>query len=78
LLLLANILFWIPILIWNILNLPVKGFQLKITRCQLLGKLMEDRLYAHQALQDSTIVVKDAEINGMMEERIGYMLGQIG
>ncbi|WP_026710218.1 peptidylprolyl isomerase [Flavobacterium filum] len=49
-----------------------------ITRCQLLGKLMEDRLYAHQALQDSTIVVKDAEINGMMEERMNYMLEQIG
>lgn len=49
-----------------------------VSRCELLGKLMEDRLYAHQALQDSTIVVKDSEINNMMEERIGYMLGQIG
>jgi peptidyl-prolyl cis-trans isomerase SurA len=49
-----------------------------VSRCELLGKLMEDRLYAHQALQDSTIVVKDSEINNMMEERIAYMLGQIG
>ena len=49
-----------------------------VSRCELLGKLMEDRLYAHQALQDSTIVVKDSEINNMMEERIGYMLSQIG
>lgn len=49
-----------------------------VTRCELLGKLMEDRLYAHQALQDSTIVVKDSEINNMMEERIAYMLSQIG
>ena len=49
-----------------------------ITRCQLLGKLMEDKLYAHQALQDSTIVVKDAEISNMMEERMTYMMEQIG
>ncbi|RAR51119.1 peptidylprolyl isomerase [Flavobacterium lacus] len=49
-----------------------------VSRCELMGKLMEDRLYAHQALQDSTIVVKDSEINNMMEERIAYMLGQIG
>jgi len=49
-----------------------------VSRCELLGKLMEDRLYAHQALQDSTIVVKDSEINNMMEERIAYMVGQIG
>ena len=49
-----------------------------VSRCELLGKLMEDRLYAHQALQDSTIVVKDGEINNMMEERIAYMLSQIG
>lgn len=47
----------------------------KITRCQMLGKLMEERLYAHQALQDS-IVVKDAEINSSMEEKIGIMLEQ--
>src|SRR5690606_21068128 len=33
-----------------------------ITRCGLLGKLMEDRLYAHQAVQDS-ILVSDDEIN---------------
>ena len=24
-----------------------------ISRCQLLGKLMEDKLYAHHAIQDS-------------------------
>lgn len=49
-----------------------------ISRCELLGKLMEDKLYAHQALQDTTIIVKDAEINAQMEERINYMLDQIG
>lgn len=47
----------------------------KITRCMMLGKLLEERLYAHQALQDS-IVVTDAEINSSMEEKIDYMLEQ--
>jgi peptidyl-prolyl cis-trans isomerase SurA len=49
-----------------------------ITRCQVLGKLMEDKLYAHQAVQDSTIVVNDAEINSMMDEKIAMMVEQIG
>jgi len=48
-----------------------------ITRCQLLGKLMEDKLYAHQAIQDS-VKVTDAEIKAMMEERLNYMVEQIG
>ena len=48
-----------------------------ITRCQMLGKLMEDKLYAHQAVQDS-IVVSDAEIKSMMEERINYMVENVG
>jgi peptidyl-prolyl cis-trans isomerase SurA len=46
-----------------------------ITRCQMLGKLLEERMYAHHALQDS-IVVSDAEINSTMEEKIGIMLEQ--
>jgi peptidyl-prolyl cis-trans isomerase SurA len=41
----------------------------------MLGKLLEERLYAHQALQDS-IVVSDGEINSSMEEKIGIMLEQ--
>jgi peptidyl-prolyl cis-trans isomerase SurA len=49
-----------------------------IARCEVLGKLMEDKLYAHQALQDSTIVVNDAEINSIMDEKIAMMLEQIG
>ena len=48
-----------------------------ITRCQMLGKLLEDKLYAHQAIQDS-IVVTDDEIKKMMDERINYMVEQIG
>ena len=48
-----------------------------ITRCQMLGKLLEDKLYAHQAIQDS-VKVTDAEIKSMLEERVAYMVGQIG
>ncbi len=48
-----------------------------ITRCQMLGKLLEDKLYAHQAIQDS-VQVTDSEIKGMLEERLNYMVEQIG
>ena len=60
----------------NFIELEASGNDItKITRCQMLGKLLEERLYAHQALQDS-IVVSDAEINSSMEEKIGIMLEQ--
>tara|TARA_R110002012_G_scaffold4274_1_gene19635 strand:- start:26258 stop:27730 length:1473 start_codon:yes stop_codon:yes gene_type:complete len=48
-----------------------------ITRCQLMGKLMEDKLYAHQAKQDS-ILVPDAEINGMIDQQLQYMVSELG
>lgn len=49
-----------------------------ITRCEVLGSLLEDKLYAHQALQDSTIVVRDAEINAELEEKLSVILEQVG
>lgn len=49
----------------------------EITRCQMLGKLMEDRLYAHQAIQDS-IVVTDAEIKDRLDRQVNYMVEQLG
>ncbi len=48
-----------------------------ITRCQLMGKLMEDKLYTHQAKQDS-LVVADAEINGMIDQQLQYMISELG
>ncbi|WP_269221978.1 peptidylprolyl isomerase [Flavobacterium sp. IMCC34518] len=48
-----------------------------VSRCQVLGSLLEQKLYAHQAVQDS-IIVSDAEVKGMMDERLGYMLEQVG
>lgn len=46
-----------------------------VTRCQLLGKLMEDKLYAHQAIIDS-LPVSDNEINGQTDQQIAYLLNQ--
>lgn len=48
-----------------------------ITRCQLMGKLMEDKLYVHQAKQDS-LLVADAEINGMIDQQLQYMISELG
>ncbi len=48
-----------------------------ITRCGLLGKLMEDRLYAHQAVQDS-ILVSDDEVNATGERQWQSLVQQIG
>lgn len=48
-----------------------------ISRCQMLGKLMEDKLYAHQAIQDS-LKVTDSEVKSLMEDRLNYMLEGLG
>ena len=60
------------------LELSSQGNSIKdISRCQMLGKLLEDKLYAHQAVQDS-IVVKDEEVKEKLNEQISYMVDQIG
>ncbi len=62
----------------SFLELSSQGQSVKdITRCQMLGKLLEEKLYAHQAIQDS-IVIKDEEIKEKMAEQIGYMVEQLG
>lgn len=62
----------------SFIEISSQGNSIKdITRCQMLGKLLEDKLYAHQAIQDS-VVVSDAEIKGMMEERLNYMIENVG
>ncbi|MFS4417820.1 peptidylprolyl isomerase [Maribacter sp. 2307ULW6-5] len=48
-----------------------------VTKCGLLGKLMEDRLYAHQAVQDS-ILVSDDEVNMQGERQLQQLVQQIG
>jgi len=62
----------------SFLELSSQGNSIKnITRCQMLGKLMEDKLYAHQAVQDS-IIVKDEEIKEKLNEQVNYMVEQLG
>ncbi len=62
----------------SLLEISSQGNDVKgITRCQLLGKIMEDKLYAHQAVIDS-VKVTDSEVKSMMEERLNYMVEQIG
>lgn len=60
------------------IELKAQGVETKdIARCELLGKLLEDKLYAHQAVQDS-IVVSDAEVNEFMNGQIDQMVEQVG
>ena len=60
------------------LELSSQGNSIKdITRCQMLGKLLEDKLYAHQAVQDS-IIVKDAEVKEKLNEQVTYIVEQLG
>lgn len=54
-------------------SVPIK----EVTRCELLGKLMEDKLYAHHAIQDS-IIVSDAEVNETMNKQIDYFVEKLG
>lgn len=62
----------------SFLELSSQGNSIKdITRCQMLGKLLEDKLYAHQAIQDS-VIVKDEEIREKMSSQIEYMVEQLG
>nr|WP_294776978.1 peptidylprolyl isomerase [uncultured Flavobacterium sp.] len=61
----------------SFLELSSQGQSVKdITRCQMLGKLLEEKLYAHQAIQDS-IVIKDEEVKEKMNEQIAYMVEQL-
>ena len=48
-----------------------------ISRCQLLGKLMEDKLYAHHAVQDS-LEVSVEEIYSTVDQIIDNFIRQLG
>ena len=54
-------------------GIPTKN----VTRCELLGKLMEDKLYAHHAIQDS-LEVSDTEIYSYVDQSIEYFTEQLG
>ena len=48
-----------------------------IDRCQMIGKLMEDKLYVHHAIQDS-IIISDEEIKPEVDQLMAYMVEQVG
>lgn len=48
-----------------------------VTDCNLAGSLMENKLYAHHAVQDS-IIIPDSQINGMIDQQLRGFVGQVG
>ncbi|RSK39358.1 peptidylprolyl isomerase [Mangrovimonas spongiae] len=62
----------------TILELKASGASLQgVSRCQLFGKMLEDKLYAHHAVQDS-IEVTDAEIRSSVDYQLQQMMAQSG
>lgn len=45
----------------------------RFSRCEVLGKLMEDKFYAHHAVQDS-VMVSEEEIKSVMDNNIEFLL----
>ena len=54
-------------------GIPTDG----VERCQLLGKLMEDKLYAHHAVQDS-LEISDSEVYSYVDQSIEYFTEELG
>ena len=48
-----------------------------ISKCQVFGKLLEDKLYQHHAIQDS-IEVNQAEIQSYVDQQVNAFAQQIG
>jgi peptidyl-prolyl cis-trans isomerase SurA len=48
-----------------------------ITKCELFGKLLEDKLYIHHAIQDS-VEVNDNEIRSYVDQQLSMFAEQIG
>ena len=62
----------------TIVEMESQGMSTKnISRCELLGKLMEDKLYAHNAIQDS-LELSDQEIYDYVDQSIAYFTDQLG
>ncbi|MHA7943458.1 peptidylprolyl isomerase [Formosa sp. 3Alg 14/1] len=60
----------------TVLQLKAQGVNTDdFTECELFGKLLEDKLYSHQAIQDS-IVVNDMEIYSFVDQQIQQFLQQ--
>lgn len=60
------------------IQLQARGVSVEdISRCQLFGKLLEDKLYTHHAIQDS-IVVNELQIREQIDQQIDYFLEEAG
>lgn len=61
-----------------LIEMESQGFSTKeVTQCQLLGKLMEDKLYAHHAVQDS-LEINESEIYNRVDQVIDNFTQQLG
>lgn len=59
-------------------QLRVSGVSMEnISKCQVFGKLLEDKLYQHHAIQDS-IEVNQAEIQSYVDQQVNAFAQQIG
>jgi len=62
----------------TLIDLESQGVSVQnITRCSLLGKLMEDKLYAHHAEQDS-LQIDNNQISSYVDRTIDYFVNQLG
>ncbi|WP_430467851.1 peptidylprolyl isomerase [Winogradskyella ouciana] len=60
----------------EIAQLEAQGADLSgITRCELFGSLLEKKLYAHQAVQDS-VIVNELYIQSLVEQQIQGIMAQ--
>ena len=59
-------------------QLKVSGVSMEnISKCQVFGKLLEDKLYQHHAIQDS-IEVNNLEIQSYVDQQVDAFANQIG
>ena len=62
----------------TIIDLQSQGVNtVDFDRCSLLGKLMEDKLYAHHAEQDS-LEIDSQQIYNYVDQTIDYFINQLG
>jgi peptidyl-prolyl cis-trans isomerase SurA len=60
----------------EIAQLKAQGADLEgVTRCELFGSLLENKLYAHQAIQDS-IITNELYIQSLVDQQIQGILAQ--
>lgn len=58
-------------------DIKSQGQAADVTPCQVMGKLLEDKLLAHHAIQDS-IVINDAQIQSEVDQIINRFAQQLG